>query len=171
MNRHLKQSWGRSRGRRTVAQHTGKKVLRKHPAPTLSLNIAPMIDITFLLLIFFLVTSTFKRAEGFLAAKLPHDAGRPAVALPISPIIIYVEQYGEGISEYRLRIANFVNAPASFEELTLFLEDVQRNPGFSDDTLVIIAADAEVAWDHVVNCWNAALRAGCKQISFGRQSE
>ena len=142
---------------------------RRRYTPPLTLNLAPMIDVTFLLLIFFSVTTTFKRAEGYLSAKLPKDAGQPTVTLPISPVIVRVQQYGAELGDYRLRIDHFLNAPATFSELTEFLITVQGNPGFSTATPVVIAAEPDVAWDHVVNCWNAAVRAGCKNISFGRQ--
>lgn len=142
---------------------------RTRRRPPLSLNLAPMIDVTFLLLIFFSVTTTFKRAEGYLGARLPTDAGRPTVALPISPVVVRVQQFGTGPDEYRLRIDQFVDAPATFGDLTRMLKDIQGNPGFDETTPVVIAAEPEVAWDHVVNCWNAALRAGCKNIAFGAE--
>lgn len=135
--------------------------------PPLSLNLAPMIDVTFLLLIFFSVTTAFKRAEGYLPAKLPPGVGEATVALPISPIVIRVQQFGMGPGDYRLKVDQFLNAPASFGELTKLLIDIQGNPGFDTQTPVVIAAEPDVAWDHVVNCWNAALRAGCKNIAFG----
>jgi biopolymer transport protein ExbD len=136
--------------------------------PPMTLNLAPMIDVTFLLLIFFSVTTTFKRAEGYFASKLPRDAGRVSVALPISPVIVRLEQYGPGPGDYRLKVDNFLNAPATFDELAEFLAQVQDNPGFSDETPVVIAAEADVVWDHVVSAWNAAIRAECKNISFGK---
>ena len=142
---------------------------RRRTSLSMTLNLAPMIDVTFLLLIFFSVTTTFKRAEGYLGAKLPKDAGRVTVSLPISPIVVRIQQFGLGPGDYRLRIDNFLDAPATFADLTRFLENVQGNPGFSEDTPVVIAAEPDVAWDHVVNCWNAALRAGCKNIAFGGQ--
>ncbi len=171
MSHRIRQTWGQKRGVHTPAGKPFRKAKRRHSSSALIINLAPMIDITFLLLIFFLVTSTFKRAEGYLSARLPKDMGQPTVALPISPIIIHVEQYGEKSSEYRLRVENFINAPATFGELTEFLINVQGNPGFDKTTPVVIAAEPDVAWDHVVNCWNAALRADCKSISFGRQGK
>ncbi|MCA9250938.1 MAG: biopolymer transporter ExbD [Phycisphaerae bacterium] len=141
---------------------------RKGNAP-LVLNLAPMIDVTFLLLIFFSVTTTFRKAEGFLAAKLPHDAGRPVVAMPISPIIVRIEPADVGIGGYQLRVDHFTNAPATAGELVGFLREIHAQPGFNEETPVVLAATPDVAWDHVVACWNAALRANCKNISFGRQ--
>jgi biopolymer transport protein ExbD len=90
------------------------------------------------------------------------------VALPITPIIVRVQQYGPNAGDYRLKVDHFLNAPATFDELGEFLTSVQDNPGFSDETPVVIAAEADVAWDHVVGCWNAAVRAGCRNISFGK---
>ena len=134
----------------------------------MTVNLAPMIDVTFLLLIFFSVTATFQRAEGYLAAKLPKDAGAVSVPSPITPIVVRIEQFGMGMGDYRIRVDHFLNAPATFGELAKFLSDVQGNPGFGKQTPVVIAAEADVAWNHVVNCWNAAVRAGCKNISFGQ---
>ena len=51
-----------------------------------SLNLAPMIDVTFLLLIFFVVSTTFKRAEGLFGTRLQQTVGRPAPTLPISHV-------------------------------------------------------------------------------------
>lgn len=138
---------------------------------SLSLNMVPMIDVTFLLIIFFAVTTTFKKAEGLLAAKLPpgSSGGAAAAAMPVHPVIIRLEQFGKGPGDYRIVLEQFVNHPATFGELTEFLRGIQGNPGFSPDTPVIIAAEPDVNWDHVVNCWNAALRAGCKNIAFGRK--
>jgi len=125
-----------------------------------------MIDVTFLLLIFFLVTTTFKRAEGVFASHLPKDVGAPSVALPISPIIVRISQVDPDGLEYRIRIDNFTRAPQSFEDLARFLVDLQGNPGFDRDTPVVILPTHDVRWDHVVNCWNAAVRARCRRITF-----
>jgi len=144
----------------------GRKKRRLRHTP-LTLNLAPMIDVTFLLLIFFSVTTTFKRAEGYLSARLPRDAGAPSVALPVSPIVVRVQQVGMGPGDYRIKLDQFLNTPATFGELTRLLIDIKGNPGFDNNTPVVIAAEADVAWDHVVNCYNAALRAGYTNIAFG----
>jgi biopolymer transport protein ExbD len=132
----------------------------------MTLNLAPMIDVTFLLLIFFLVTTTFKRAEGVFTSQLPRDAGAPTAALPISPIIVRITQLEPRDEEYRIRIDNYTRAPATFTELAQFLADIQTNPGFDADTPVVIFPASGVRWDHVVNCWNAAVRADCRNIAF-----
>lgn len=134
--------------------------------PTVTLNFAPMIDVTFLLLIFFLVTTTFERAEGLLTAKLPKDAGAPSVALPLSPIVIRLTRTGLGHDAVSIRIDRFEHQPASIDELAASLRAIHDQPGFDKETPVVIAAHDDVPWDHVVGCWNAALRANCKRVAF-----
>lgn len=137
---------------------------RRHRSSSLTINLTPMIDVTFLLLIFFLATSTFEKPEGLFAARLPRHSGVASVSLPISPIIVRLVPDGD---RFRIRIDNFTAAPASFADLTDFLKNVQGNPGFDDETPVVIVADDALEWDHVVGCWNAAVRASCKSIAFG----
>jgi len=132
-----------------------------------AVNIAPMIDVSFLLLIFFLVTTTFERAEGILSSAMPEERGeRAAAALPISPIVVRVQQSGPDLEDVRLSIDRFDDVPQRFDELPEFLSGVFEMPGFDRDTPVVIVAGNDVAWDHVVSCWNAAVRAGATQIAF-----
>lgn len=135
----------------------------------LTLNLAPMVDVVFLLLIFFIVTTEFRRPEGLLASRLPKQSGQSSsIALPISPILITVEQTGPNPSEYKLRIDGFTTAPPTFVDLATFLKEVKANPGFDDKTPVVIRAADDVQWDHLVGCWNASVQAGFKHISFGQ---
>jgi len=133
-----------------------------------SLNLAPMIDVVFLLLIFFISTTTFKRAEGLLPSQLPKQGTLGTeIALPISPIVVHLTHATGGPLDYAIRIDNFVNTPTTFNELAVFLKEVQGNPGFGTDTPVVIQVEPDMQWDHVVSCWNAAVRAEFEQISFG----
>ena len=137
-------------------------------ATVLTLNLAPMVDVVFLLLIFFISTTTFKRAEGILPSRLPKRGGLAGeVAPPITPIVVHLFQTGPGPTDYAIRVENFIHAPPTFNDLAVFLKEIQANPGFDQETPVVIQAANEVLWDHVVGCWNAAVRAGCKRISFG----
>ena len=125
-----------------------------------------MIDVTFLLLIFFLVTTTFERAEGVFTSELPRDRGQPAVALPISPIVVRLKQTDLAFDTYSISIDRFENQPKTFDELVTVLQEIHTRPGFDQETPVVIVADNDVRWDHVVGCWNAALRANCKNVAF-----
>jgi biopolymer transport protein ExbD len=67
------------------------------------LEMTPMIDVTFLLLIFFLTTIRFKSLEGKLAAYLPKDQGLNSLVtdLPADPMQLTVQVVtpGERVQE------------------------------------------------------------------------
>ncbi len=154
-----------------VVHFRPRRKLAPRQSVAFTLNLAPMVDVVFLLLIFFISTTTFKRAEGVLASRLPKEGGFASeTALPVTPIVVHLAPGASGPTEYGLRVEGFVNTPVTFGELTSFLLELQRNPGFDDQTPIIIQAPAELLWDHVVGCWNAAVRADCKHIAFGRGS-
>lgn len=61
------------------------------------LDMTPMIDVTFLLLIFFIVTLKFKTLEGRLSAALPKDVGvNPTPAEPIEKVDVRIEVIDPG---------------------------------------------------------------------------
>lgn len=147
----------RARSRRTKRRtRSGRRAI--------VLNMAPMIDMTFLLFSFVIVTSTFERPEGILAAEMPQQGS--AVALPFSPIVIRLVGTGPSFDDFAIQVDRFQPAPRTIAELPDFLRRIQQQPGFDVETPVVIVSEAEVRWDHVVGCWNAALRAGCKNIAF-----
>lgn len=146
----------------------------------MSVNLTPAIDITFNLLIFFVVATTFKATEGILHSTVPTEAGvLDTTPLPISPIKVRVRQLGDGPSDYSISIDNWRQAPAGFVDLTIVLEELQGRPGFDHDTPVIIFAADDVKWDHVVNCFNAIRRVNLRRegqrtfenISFAASAE
>jgi biopolymer transport protein ExbD len=140
---------------------------RKGGGVPIAVHFAPMIDVTFLLLIFFLVTTSFERAEGILASQMPRDSGAPTVALPLSPIVVRLVQTGAGHDDFSIGIDQVERTPRSFAELTDTLRAIHERPAFDTETPVVIVAGDDVRWDHVVGYWNAALRAGCERIAFG----
>jgi biopolymer transport protein ExbD len=152
--------------RRDRARRRHRRLRRRGGIAT-AVNIAPMIDVSFLLLIFFLVTTTFERAEGILASDLPRRrGGQPGVTLPISPMVIRLTPPRGGDEGYALSVDRFPQAPPRIEALPAFLRGVHEMPGFDRDTPVVIVADNDVRWDFVVQCWNAAIRAECRKIAF-----
>ena len=151
----------------SAGHHQPRWRRRERGGLPIAVHFAPMIDVTFLLLIFFLVTTTFERAEGILASQMPRDSGAPALALPLSPIVVRVSQTGAGHDDFIIRIEQFQRTPGSFGELTDTLRSIHQLPAFDQETPVVIVAGDDVRWDHVVGCWNAALRAGCERIAFG----
>ncbi|NLE28284.1 MAG: biopolymer transporter ExbD [Phycisphaerae bacterium] len=139
-----------------------------------SLNLTPMMDVMFNLLIFFIVTASFTLPEGVLEARLPRTIGvsSEARAVPVVPIRIYLEPASGGqVSVIRVSTslkgdASSLNLAKDFEDLYRLLMSLKDRPGIDENTPVIIAAKPEVVWDQVVNAYNAAIRAKYKSVVF-----
>ena len=133
---------------------------------TMSLNLTPMIDIVFLLLFFFLMVSRFQVSEGMLPAKLPSQAAAVAVDIPRTPIRIRLAT-GGSTEVCRVTIDRFNPAPMPLAELADRLRQIRDDvPGFDRDTPIVLVAGDDVAWDHVVNGYNAAVAAEFGKIFF-----
>lgn len=139
------------------------------PRP-IGLNVVPLVDVTFLLMIFFVIAGTFDTWEGVLSSRMPAVGGSKqgaAVALPISPITVRLSRGGADPNRVVIRIEDFDSSPASFVQLSDELARIRALPGFDAETMVILQADDDVSWQHVVNGWNAAVRAGFKSLAYG----
>jgi len=145
---------------------------RRYNQPSVLMTLsrfAPMIDMSFLLLVFFMTTTRFSTPEGVLSSQMPaYGAGGtgPAVALPLTPLVLRVHSAPDTAGGFTVSIDRFENAPSGLSGLPQFLGGILKEAGFDADTPLILVADDAVQWDHVVNVWNVALRAGWKNIAF-----
>ena len=154
---------GEAMGSSRYRRRRSRRFRRRAP---IAINLAPMIDVTFLLLIFFLVTTTFERAEGILRSQLPTGVGAPAPSLPITPIVVRLQSAGASGAAYTLRVDHFDATPSTFVELAELLREIKHQPGFDNKTPVAVVAENNVLWDHVVGAWNAAVVAGFQHVAF-----
>jgi biopolymer transport protein ExbD len=141
---------------------------------SMRINFTSMIDVVFLLLVYFVVTANFATDEGVLSAKLPASPGlsRASVGPPKRPLRIVVSSAGR--HGYRIRIDGIGTAPGDFAQLAQSLTELQYDPErglrgpYKDDHPVIIEPDGAVRWQHVVNAFNAAIKARYRNVSFAR---
>jgi len=140
-----------------------RKRARKHAIS--QLNLTSMIDVIFLLLIYFVITANFTVDEGVLTAKLPQGAGAPTssdLELPKQPLNIVlrsVDASGVNVT------INGVERVGSFTELYQRMMGLQGGT-YPADNPVVIQPDDRVRWQHVVNAFNAAVRAKYTNVSF-----
>lgn len=145
---------------------------RRRRGWVMSLNLTPMIDTVFNLLFFFMIVSRFGAIEGLLPAKLPVRASAaptaaPAAAVPRMPLRIRIEADPSAADRCMYRIDRLVQTPAPIHELPTRLARIRESePGFGTDTSVYLLAGDAVAWDHIVNAYNAALSARYEKIYF-----
>lgn len=163
-------------GSQTVHHRSASKRRGRVPQ-NMQPNLSAMIDVIFLLLIYFVITANFTPDEGVLTARLPQGTGRPAQDLtpPQRPLNIVLTPAGE--TDCRIRIEGYPQIPSGFAELAEFLVKLQYDPdrdlrsgAFKPDSPVVIRPDAGVRWQHVANAFNAAVRARYTNINFAQAS-
>lgn len=140
------------------------------------LNLTSMLDVIFLLLIFFVLTASFALGEGILPADMPRGESESESdeLPPTQPIEITLRSLGG--YDVSIQLAGDPSPPETFNELYQKLSGLQRteaDPGrpFGADDPVIIRADSEVRWAHMVSAFNAAVRARYTNINFAQPTE
>ena len=118
-----------------------------------SLSMTPLIDIVFLLLIFFLVTTRFSEEDHELEVMLP--TASEANPLVVKPKEIFINIDSEG--------AYFLGREQTdLERMKSLLADADVNNPTGQT--VIIRADRRCSWDAVVAAINACQQAGIHDI-------
>ena len=152
-----------------------EKTRRYRGETQLSLNLTAMIDVVFLLLIYFVVATNFKLGEEVYRLDLPER--RPAAAakdpfeLDEEPLRIQIGSTGLTHRAYSLKIDGPYDQPRSFVELTEFLEQrrisEQAAGGlFEADHPIVIQPTGTTRWEHAVSAFNAVARAEYSNITF-----
>ena len=118
-----------------------------------SLSMTPLIDIVFLLLIFFLVTTRFSEEDHELEVMLPTASeAKPLIEKPKEIFINIDEQGAFFVGKKAVDLAKM--------EALLASADINNPMGQT----VVIRADKRCKWDNVVAAINACHRAGIHDI-------
>lgn len=124
---------------------------------TAEVNMTPLIDVVFNLLIFFLITTTFVQNPG-IEVDLPKASDAP-VQPNAESVIIAVTEDGRIIHEGRVVASDELR-----EKLELRHE--QRS-----DAMVIVQADAKTDHGRVVEVMDIARQVGFRQLAIATESE
>lgn len=132
--------------------------LRPQRKDDVELNITPLIDVVFLLLIFFMVSTTFDR-ESEINITLPEASEEYT---EIEPDAVYVEIDTEGrvfINEQPLVNTQLLTIREALRDAII---DLEAPP-------VIISADAKATHQMVIRVMDAARQLGLVKITFATQ--
>jgi len=121
------------------------------------MQLAPMIDVVFLLLIFFIVSWNFARFEADQEVAVPEAA--TAEQNPRQPGEIIVNVTGDG----RIRVSNRDLTPEELEKKLRLLSDA-----FPDQP-VILRGDKTVEFKHVMTVLEACQQAGIWNVAFAAE--
>lgn len=122
-------------------------------------NLTPLIDVVFLLLIFFMVSTTFTR-ETRLQLELPEAEGTPAQEIEAEQIEIFVDRDGS----YAVNGQVLVN-----RDVKTLMKALVRVSGEDTGKPLIITADANASHRAVVAVMDAAGRLGFVNLSISAQ--
>jgi biopolymer transport protein ExbD len=128
---------------------------RRQTNNEVSVNVTPLIDVVFLLLIFFMVSTTFTK-ETHLSLKLPEASGEEKTDLP-KQIEILIDSNGRYVINERSLVSNKIEVvKAALEELS----------GSDRSLPLVITADANTPHQAVITAMDAAGQAGFSQLSL-----
>ena len=132
--------------------------LRPQRKDDVELNITPLIDVVFLLLIFFMVSTTFER-ESEINITLP-EASEDYTDVKPDAVNIDIDTQG--------RI--YVNEqPLINTQLSTIREAIRDAIQGREDPPIIISADAEATHQLVIKVMDAARQVGLVKITFATQ--
>ena len=123
-----------------------------------TVNVTPLIDVVFLLLIFFMVSTTFTK-ETQLSINLPEADGELAEAVP-ETIEIGIDAEGH----YSLNNTALVN-----QKILTLMKGLDKLAEGNTDRPVVIRADAKASHQAVVTAMDAAGRSGFMHLSITTQ--
>jgi len=151
-------------GDQTV-HYVSQRLKRGRPKPKLQPPLTPMIDVVFQLLLFFLLTTTFRQEEGQIPGTLPEKAGISAGdVVPLDPIRLMLRPTGPERNGciYEMSGHNVgIDSPQRLYEAL-----VGRRQVLSDEVPVVIQPRPDVKWRYVVEAFNQSIRARFKNIAF-----
>ena len=120
-----------------------------------AINLTPMIDVVFTLLVFFMLATTFAERERLLDLELPYASSAAAPDAAPQELVINVAREGKVWIDGRA---------LEGEELVKVLKDLaERNRRAT----VTIRGDRRGAYDGIVHVLDACLAAGLVDVSLG----
>jgi biopolymer transport protein ExbD len=149
-------------------------IQRRVEEEKVSLRLTPMVDVIFLLLIFFMYSARFRTLEGQLGVELP--SGRASVRVQqelekeVKSVTISLRWDGS-----RTRVFLEGN---EFQETTTdrifgylglqgaLTEKLLRLKGLIPNATAIIDSDPQVPMEYLVGAVNSCVRAGWEKVSF-----
>jgi biopolymer transport protein ExbD len=130
--------------------------LRPHRPEPPEINLTPLIDVVFLLLIFFMVSTTF-RDDGRLRLQLPEAEAEPVPADELELIEVMVDRSGRF----------YVDAqPVRDSRVETLKQALAGAAGAARDRPVLVKADAQAQHQAVMRVLDAAGQLGMTQIAF-----
>ena len=122
------------------------------------INLTPLIDVVFLLLIFFMVTTTFTK-ETRLLIDLPEANGEVADSTPATLELVIAKD-----GSYAVNGQNLIN-----RDIKTIMAALREASSGNTDLPLVITADAQATHQAVITAMDAAGRLGFSQLNIATQ--
>ncbi len=133
------------------------------------MQMGPMIDMVFLLLVFFMVTAKPVKQESDISLGLPGTVSQEeAVEIPDEQRILIQPNGQIVLNEMPVDSPTSTQLPALLGTLIRFKESADAN---KSEALVTIDADDEASHQRIVDVMNACAKAGISGVTFADSSE
>jgi biopolymer transport protein ExbD len=159
---------GNGNGEQDVVHYEPPRKSRGHGRVRIQPPLTPMIDVTFQLLLFFLLTFQFRQREGQIPGSLPQQ-GQGGVSEKTDlemPIRISLRPMDAAGTRVVFEVEGHPHAIESPKELGRVLLRRARSTPNGTDVPVIINSRDDVQWRWVVEVFNQSVRAKFKNVGF-----
>lgn len=126
------------------------RVILQHPG----IQLAPLVDVLLLLLIFFLMTWNAARNENELDVKVPKASAAKEKSAPIGDVVVNVKADGNVVVNRRT---------LSGSELSELLKGLVQ---LNSEQAVVIRGDEAGAYKNVIGVLNVCSQAGVTNVAF-----
>lgn len=149
---------------------------RKRTPMMLKINVTSLIDVTFLLLVYFMIATSFTSSEEAYRTDIPSREGvgtADPFEIQDDPLRISVNSTGLAPDMYRLQIDGPYQQPSTFDDLYTFLSSrlvrADTTGGlFEPGHPIIIQPTRTTRWEHAMQAFNAAARARYTNVTFAK---
>jgi len=129
--------------------------LRRHaPLPHPGIQLAPLVDVLLLLLIFFLLTWNAARNENELDVKVPKASAAKEKSAPVGDVVVNVKADGNVVVNRRTLTS---------AELTDLLKSLVA---LNTEQAVIVRGDEAGAYKNIIGVLNICTEAGITNVAF-----
>lgn len=129
------------------------------------LDISPLIDVAFLLLIYFLVTTTLQKSEADLSLVLPGVEESDSKQVKIDQMLVTIDS--EGVVMVNEEVSDSDPGDRHLPNLTERLSRYSASAEVANtETQVIIECDPEAVGQRFVDVLNVCAKANIKNVSL-----
>jgi biopolymer transport protein ExbD len=131
---------------------------RRHIDDEAEINITPMLDIVFIMLIFFIVTTSFVKEQG-LEVSRPSSAPPKEVKQDKGPIVV------------KINSASLISVKGRILEPRAVQANLEREKAEKPTSPLIVAAHPEADTESLVTILDAARAVGIESVSVATSSQ